>query len=301
MNIKQLQYFLAIVESGTITAAAKKLGISQPPLSAQMKLLEEELGVTLIERGARRVRITEAGRILCRRAASIVELTDLTLKELTDFRTGISGVLRLGTVSSCSIGLLKSKIAVFRDRFPDVRFEICEGNTLNLADQIRNGAIDLAVVRAPFRSEEFSCVFLEEEPMVAVGVEGYFVKLAQDLITLADLDGLPLICYRRWEPLIRATFEEEGVIPNIYCLNDDARTSLMWASAGLGVAIVPRSICSVFSQNGIAYKELREKGMYTRVAAIRKKNGYCSPLMQAFLRIFAQPESAFPSLKDEIK
>lgn len=103
MNIKQLQYFVTIVENGTITAAAKKLGISQPPLSAQMKLLEEELGVTLMERGGRQIRLTDAGRILYRRAVSIVELTDTTLKELTDFRTGISGVLRLGTVSSCGI------------------------------------------------------------------------------------------------------------------------------------------------------------------------------------------------------
>lgn len=288
MNIRQLQYFLAIAESGTITAAAKKLGISQPPLSAQMKLLEEELGVTLLKRGARQVRLTDGGRILYRRAAAIVELTDLAYKELEDFRAGTFGVLRLGTVSSCSIGLLKSKIAAFRDQFPHVRFEICEGNTLELADQIRSGAIDLAVVRAPFRSEEFSCVFLEEEPMLAVGVEAYFSETLEDRIDLAGLDGLPLICYRRWEPLIRATFEEEGIVPNIYCLNDDARTSLMWASAGLGVAIVPRSICSVFSREGIVYKELREKGLYTRVAAIRKKDGHCSPFMKAFLQIFAQ-------------
>ena len=290
MNIKQLQYFVTIVENGTITAAAKKLGISQPPLSAQMKLLEEELGVTLMERGGRQIRLTDAGRILYRRAVSIVELTDTTLKELTDFRTGISGVLRLGTVSSCGIGLLKSKMAAFRNRFPDVCFEICEGNTLDLADQIRNGVIDLAIVRAPFRSEEFSCVFLEEEPMVAVGDESYFSKIPWDSAVLSDLEGLPLICYRRWESLIRATCEEEGIVPNIYCLNDDARTSLMWAAAGLGVAIVPRSICSVIARKGIAYKRLREKGMYTRVAAIRKKGGYCSPLMQEFLNIFAQQE-----------
>ncbi|MDD3193111.1 MAG: LysR family transcriptional regulator [Oscillospiraceae bacterium] len=290
MNIKQLQYFVAVVENGTITAAAKKLGISQPPLSAQMKLLEEELGVTLMERGARQVRLTDAGRILYRRAVSIVELTDTTLKELDDFRSGISGVLRLGTVSSCGTGLLKSKMVAFRDRFPAVRFEIYEGNTLSLAEQVKNGLIDLAVVRAPFRSEEFSCVFLEEEPMVAVGDERYFAKLPWDSAALSDLEGLPLICYRRWESLIRATFEEEGIVPNIYCLNDDARTSLMWAAAGLGVAVVPRSICSAITRKGMLYKKIREKGMYTRMAAIRKKGGYCSPLMQEFLTIFAQQE-----------
>ena len=290
MNIKQLQYFVTIVESGTITAAARKLGISQPPLSAQMKLLEEELGVTLMERGARQVRLTDAGRILYRRAIAIVELTDTTLKELTDFRTGNAGVLRLGTVSSCGIGLLKSKMAAFRQKFPDVRFEIYEGNTLDLADKIQNGVIDLAIVRAPFRSEEFSCIFLEEEPMVAVGEEHFFAKLPWDSATLSDLAGLPLICYRRWESLIRASFEEEGVRPDIYCLNDDARTSLMWAAAGLGVAIVPRSICSAVSRNGMVYKKIREKGMYTRMAAIRKKGGYCSPLMQEFLMIFSQQD-----------
>ena len=78
--------------------------------------------------------------------------------------------------------------------------------------------------------------------------------------------------------------------PDIYCLNDDARTSLMWAAAGLGVAIVPRSICSAVSRNGMVYKKIREKGMYTRMAAIRKKGGYCSPLMQEFLMIFSQQD-----------
>lgn len=288
MNIRQLQYFLAIAECGTITSAAKKLGISQPPLSAQMKLLEEELGAVLFDRGARQITLTDAGRILYQRAVSIVEMADTTRKELSDFCSGESGILRLGAVSSCGIGLLKNKMTAFREKFPKVRFEVYEGNTLELADKVKGGAIDLAIVRAPFRAEEFACTFLEEEPMVAVGDEPYFFGLSEDPIAISDLEGLPLILYRRWETLIRATFEEAGIEPDIYCLNDDARTSLIWAAAGLGVAIVPYSICTAVSREGLLYKNISERGMYTRVAAIRKKGGYCSPLMQAFLDIFAQ-------------
>ncbi len=100
MDIKQLTYFIAIVEEGTITHAANRLHMAQPPLSTQLKLLEDELGTKLLERGARKIKLTDAGKILYQRAKHIIEITNSTTKEIEEFRKGIQGTLRLGTISS---------------------------------------------------------------------------------------------------------------------------------------------------------------------------------------------------------
>lgn len=100
MDIRQLLYFTTIAEEGSISAAAKKLHLSQPPLSYQMKLLEEELHLPLIERSARGIALTEAGRVLYKRAQGILELSELTRKEMLAMASGFTGTLHIGTVSS---------------------------------------------------------------------------------------------------------------------------------------------------------------------------------------------------------
>lgn len=84
MDIRQLKYFLAIAEEEQITAAAKRLNMAQPPLSQQMKLLEDELDTQLFKRGPRQIRLTDAGKLLANRARQILELSDSTLREIAD-------------------------------------------------------------------------------------------------------------------------------------------------------------------------------------------------------------------------
>ena len=103
MDIKQLEYFAAVVEEGNISSAAKKLHISQPPLSTQIQKLEEDVGCVLFERGSRKIQITEAGNMLYRRAKTLIEMAELTKKELRDYNSGKHGIMRLGVVSSVEI------------------------------------------------------------------------------------------------------------------------------------------------------------------------------------------------------
>ena len=100
MDLKQLEYFVTVINEGTISSAARKLNLSQPPLSAQMKSLEQEIGSQLFFRGPRQIELTEAGRILYERSKDILDLSSRTLQELSDYREGKSGVLRIGIVSS---------------------------------------------------------------------------------------------------------------------------------------------------------------------------------------------------------
>ena len=100
MELKQLSHFVTVVKEGTISGAARKLNLSQPPLSTQMKQLEDEFGCVLFERGSRKIQLTEAGQLLYERAVTMLELSEATRRELLDYNSGLTGALRLGVVSS---------------------------------------------------------------------------------------------------------------------------------------------------------------------------------------------------------
>ena len=147
MDIRQLQYFVRIADEGSITGAARSLHMSQPPLSMQMKLLEEELGVTLFDRGSRTIRLTDAGKLLYNRAQGILELSGATVRELKDFGNGLAGTLRLGLISSAGTGEIGRRMRRFSKKYPEVRYEISEGNTYELLEMLRQGRIEVALPR----------------------------------------------------------------------------------------------------------------------------------------------------------
>ncbi len=287
MDIKQLTYFIAIVEEGNITSAANKLHMAQPPLSNQLKLLEDELGTKLLERGARKVKLTDAGKILYKRAKHILEITNSTAKEIEEFRKGIQGTLKLGTISSSGTVLLSRRIIDFNKKYPNIKFEIHEGNTYELIEMINSGIIEVGIVRTPFNSKNFECLYLEQEPMVAVMSENYKFINKSDEIVLNDLNGEPLIIYRRFEKILLSEFEGLGFEPNIFCINDDARTTILWARAGLGIGIVPKSAVNFEFVNNIKYKIINEESLRTQIAAIWIKERYLSIGAKRFLEFFS--------------
>ena len=289
MDLKQLQYFASVVEEGNITAAARRLHISQPPLSQQLKSLEEELGITLFWRGARKVTLTEAGRVLYQQACNILELTEATVKQMEDLKSGVTGTLRLGTISSSGSALLNRRMIRFHKHYPGVRFELFEGNTFQLIELLEAGLIEIAVVRTPFETKNIGHIFLEREPMMAVGTAEHLGDIAQETISLKQLLKKPLIYYRRFEQLIDAAFQSEGLkLEEVFCKNDDARTSLMWANAGLGVALVPRSALNIISGPEMIAKKIASEQMETQIAAIWKKDHYFSAICRHFLETFQE-------------
>lgn len=288
MNSKQLYYFTIIAETGSFTAAARKLGLSQPPLSKQMMALEEEMGVQLLTRGSRKTQLTEAGSFLYARAKDILSMMDSTSEELLDFKSGTRGVLKLGTISSSGIMLTGSFLPAFCRHYPHIRFEITEGNTYELLEKLKNGIIECAIIRTPFNSDGFQCVYGRKEPLMAVGAPSYFEHMEQEQIELTDLAGKPLIYYRRFDSIISLAFQNISVAPYIFCRNDDARTSLLWAAAGLGVALVPESISRLAFAKDMIAKPIHSEDTVTQIAAVYKKNGYVSNIAKEFVSAFGR-------------
>ncbi|MBI6871552.1 LysR family transcriptional regulator [Clostridium aciditolerans] len=286
MDIKQLKYFLAIAEEGQITGAAKRLNIAQPPLSYHLKLLEEELGVKLVERGSRKIQLTDAGKILRNRAEQMLELAQSTVKELKDFSTGLKGTLSIGTVSSSGATLLPERIKSFHSEYPGVSFEVWEGNTFRILEILNNGVIEIGIVRTPFNTDEFEVRFLSKEPMIAVYAKDCNWLEENKSISLADLIDKPLIIYRRFEKIISESCLKVGFEAKIICKNDDARTTLLWAQSGIGIAIVPKTALELVKSTNLKYKDISEPSLETSIAAIWRKDRYLSTAAKHFLEFF---------------
>jgi LysR family transcriptional regulator, salicylic acid-responsive activator of bsdBCD len=288
MDIRQLRYFLTIAEEEQITSAAKRLHIAQPPLSQQLKSLENELGVKLVERGSRKIQLTDAGQILRNRAEQILELTEATTKELKDFSEGVQGTLSIGAVSSSGATLLPERIHSFHTKCPGINFEIWEGNTYRILEILNSGVIEIGIVRTPFNIENFESIPLAIEPMVAAISGNLYFEEHQNHIYLTDLVDKPLIIYRRFEKIILQSCQKAGFEPKIFCKTDDARTTLLWADSGMGIAIVPKSAVELIRSSNIKYKEIKESSLATQIVAIWMKNRYLSTAARHFLETFKE-------------
>lgn len=246
MDFHQLQYFVAIAESGSITAAAKKLFLSQPPLSMQMKRLEKELGCVLFLRGAREVQLTEAGKLLYTRAKSMLELRRITEEELAVCSEQTSGTIRLGVISSVGCSLLPQWLKWFHAQYPQIRFSLYESDTYQILEKLHQDRVELALVRSPFSAEGIQKVPLQTESLTAVGHHSFFSDA--DTISLQELAERPLIIYRRWEHILNQTFRTLELPVSYFCVNEDARTTVYWADAGLELELfrnLPAPCCKI--------------------------------------------------------
>ena len=316
MNFKQLYYFTVVAEAGSISAAAAQLGLSQPPLSRQLAQLEETLDTPLFTRNAHGIQLTGAGQLLYYRAKDILSMIDATALEVRSFHGGLSGTLKIGCISSSGI-LMTQLMDAFIKQYPLITVDLYEGNTYETIEKLKNGLIECAIIRTPFNTDGLVCIYGPEEPLMAVGKPEYFKDIPGSLyvtvnafpadaafrqdtyssdkaknccgIRLSALLGRPLIYYRRFETIISQAFQNHGLRPDVLCKNDDARTSLQWAGAGLGIALVPENISRLGEGLGLEMHPVLCEEMVTRMAAVCLDNERpLSKVALNFLKVFEE-------------
>lgn len=286
MDIRQLKYFLAIAETKNITKAAKKLYISQPPLSQQLKLLEEELGVVLLERSTRKMKLTEAGKLLRHRAKQIIELLETSTKEIKNLSLGVKGILSIGFVSSAGAMLLPEQIHNFYKEYPEINFQMKEGNTYKILDLLNNGMIEIGIVRTPFNTENFNLVYMPKEPMVAVAREDLFFPRSLKSISLEELKDKPIILDKRFEHLITSSCHQVGFQPKIICEGEDSQSILLWTYTGMGIGIVPKSAAKLMPNKNLRSIIIEESELETQTVIAWVKNRPLSQVAETFLLNF---------------
>lgn len=283
MNFKQLRYFTAVVEIGSISGAARTLHISQPPLSAQLHQLEEELGCPLFERGPRRIKLTQPGRLFYERARTILSLCDAAEREVQDAIEGVQGTLRLGAVSSVSSTALIPWLTDFHKTYPRAHLELFEGNTYEILEQLRAGFIEIAIVRTPFVESGLCCLPLQKESLFAVGNARFFAPAPPARIPLSELCTRPLLLYRRWEQVLQERLRAQHQHMSVLCKCDDARTVLYLADQGLGVGIVPKSALSLCKNPETVSCEIDEPSLFSDIVLAYGEAAYLSPISQIFI------------------
>ncbi len=217
MDLRALHYFVVVAEELNITRAAVRLNMSQPPLSGQIKSLEEELGVQLFIRGKRHLTITDAGAHLYRRARQILELSDQTRQELQSVE-GLSGGLNISLVEGRAPFLLARWMAGFRMEYANVSFRLWNGSGDEVMERLHRGLADLALMAMPYNAEQFEGISVGREPWVAMLSRDHpLAETEGDFIPLKMLVGQPLyIPSRRLRvDSIRAWFAELDEEPTI--------------------------------------------------------------------------------------
>ena len=211
MDIRTMQYFLAVVREGTISAAAQALHVAQPSLSRQMKDLEAELGAPLFVRGNRRITLTEEGVVLRRRAEEMVRLMQMTEEEISRIKSHVSGAVRIGAGESWSFHYLSRSAARIAAIHPDVRFHITSGDTQDLMDALSDGLIDFAVIFTEVDHALYESIPLPAEDSFAVLMRKDCPLADREAVRLSDLKGYPLIVSRASEPLFTGSNQLSGL------------------------------------------------------------------------------------------
>ena len=261
MELKQLEYFCRVVEAGSISEAARRLNMSQPPLSYHMKMLEEELHATLFQRGRRKIELTDAGRLLYERAGTLIHLERAIGREVSG--TGNVRTLRLG-VTPTTVPLAVPALAAMNRMTNGLHFELFEGNTYQLREMLSGHLLDASFLRSPVNMDGFSTCRLKTEPLVAAGEVAFFSD--RKYTDLQELAPMPLILYRRYDAFIRQAFYHAGFSPDIHCICDDARTAMMMVKEGMGIAILPQSM--VPSGEETLFRIIREKELETDILLV---------------------------------
>ncbi len=271
MDVKQLQYFKTIVEHQSISKAAEQLHLAQPALSRQLKQLEEELNVSLIERTTRHFVVTEAGKQLAYRAEQILSLMDTILNEMHEIQSGKSGVIRIGTIGSEMEILLPDLIAAFYQSYPQVVFQCNEGSSIEVIERLEHGLIDLGIVRSPVEAVHYHQMYFARHPMVAAKTANPKWESVKKELTWIDLKDEKLIVLNRYAEVIKKACLEEGFEPTLIASVEDTRSLLLLAGTGIGTAIVQEDWLQMVSTPFVS-KVIQAKALETQTLVLWPKN-----------------------------
>ena len=283
MDLRALHYFVVVAEELNITRAAERLNMSQPPLSAQIKGLEEELGVQLFIRGKRHLTITDAGTHLYRRARQILELSEQTQQELMSME-GLSGDLNISLVEGRAPFLLARWIAGFRSEFPRVSIHLWNGSGDEVMERVQRGLADLALVATPYNAEQLDGFSVGREPWAAMMSKDHPLAAEEgQFLPLRRLVGQPLYIPSRRSRLdsIRAWFEELGEEPSIAGDLSHYIDAVALSEQNAGICIYPMT---TYNESDLIVKKIiTESARQVEYALVWKRNDRQRDLQQEFI------------------
>jgi len=287
VELKHLTSFIAVADRLSFVRAANQLHISQPALTGQIQKLEEELGVQLLARNRRTVRLTEVGKIFLEEARATLARAQQAAERAQKAARGEVGRLRISFVSSAALELVPGIVIEFRKRYPEVTLDLLNLQTASQVDGLLEKTVDIGFLRLPLSNDQLNITVIHREELVVIlDKEHRFAK--KKGLRIAQLRDERFVAYgRRWAPgffdSIMQICTSEGFSPNIVQETGEMYTAIALVAAGAGIAIVPKSVALAQSRN-IVMKPLPKSVGYSEIA-LATRAGNNSSLVQSFVSV----------------
>jgi DNA-binding transcriptional LysR family regulator len=290
MELRHLRYFLAVAEERHFGRAAARLHIAQPPLSQQIRQLETELGVRLLDRNTRRVELTEAGAAYLERIRAVLAAVDEAGEVARRVAAGLEGRLSVGCVGSATYSLLPAVARRLREELPGV--EVAFRGEMLGAQQVaalQRRDIDLALLRPPVDDPGILVRVLRSDALIVVLPDGHPLA-ARDRLSVADLREEDFVVHAIRDSAMHGTVrrlcERAGFEPRIRHEVVETSTLVTFVAAGLGVAIVPEPVAEL-GVPGATYRPLAEQDARIDLA-VAVRAGDDSPVIEQATRVLSE-------------
>ncbi len=285
VDLRQLRYFVAVAEELHFGRAAARLHMAQPPLSQQIRKLEEAVGVQLFFRTKRTVRLRPAGEMFLRHVLPLLADVDRAVTSARQADSGHTGSLALGFVSSAPYTVLPNLLRAYRSAFPAVTLRLAQLNIATQIESLKRGRIDLGVLRPPVDDAAIVTQVLLTEPMT-LALPSDHPLCARSVVPPRLLEHEPLIVV----PRDRAAFADvtvrfchrHGFEPNVVLEATEMHTVIGLVSSGIGAAIVPDSMRNL-QLAGVTFRSIR--GAPKTEMALAWRAGNDSPTVASFVEL----------------
>lgn len=288
IDLRRLRYFVVVAEEQNFSRAAVRLHIAQPPLSDQIKRLENALGVRLFDRSSRGASLTEAGELLLGEARRLLVQTDQTARMVRRVGNGEVGRLTVGFVPSASNSVLPPILSRFREQYPEVQLYLQEMNPDWLVSGLHEGRIDVSLFYLPFEDRMLAHEPISREPLVVALPEEHAMAREEE-VDLCDLAEEPFVLPARYrmpglhgqvlEACREAGFEPDAVQKEVWLM----QTIVGLVAGGIGVALVPASLRNL-PRAGVIYKTIRNLSPTVEMGIVWRRNDP-GVVLSSFLRV----------------
>ncbi len=284
MEIKELRYFIAVAECGSISKAAEKLFTTQPNLSRQLMKLEEETGQKLLIRGNKKSELTEAGRLLYKRATEITELVDRTQSELRSDGDEVFGTVCIGGGESYAVGLIAKAAKEVSDMFHGIKFDFFSGDTDAVTEKLEKGLIDFGILIEPSNLEKYNSLRMPLTDKWGILMRKDSPLSEKEYITKEDLNGLPLLfsVHSFKKNNVTAWFCKDLDKLNVVATYNLIYNASLMVEQGMGYAVGLKGIINTSGDSTLCFRPFFPI-LETHLDVAWKKNGELSKASKIFL------------------
>lgn len=292
MELRVLQYFLAVAREQSISGAAESLHLSQPTLSRQLKDLEDELGKQLMIRGNRRITLTEEGMLLRKRAQEIIDLVQKAENEITTPEDIIAGDIFMGSGETDGVRLLAQYAQNLQKEYPEIHFHIISGDSCDITEQLDKGLIDFGILLGNINQNKYNAIKLPVFDTWGILMRKDSPLASKEFVTPQDLLDLPLIvsrqlsCENRLAEMLGQDIEHLNIIATYNLIFNG---SLM-VDEGMGYALTLDKLINTSGNSTLCFKPLNPE-IQIGMSLVWKKYQVFSKAAEKFLQLVQKDQT----------